>query len=90
MGDWYNQDLMKRNKFFNNNTFEVWTPFMAGANVPSLNALLKPYHIAFGEKVFSGEVFLEKRQVMIDSGTEIIQFPKDGYLLSAKLSEESN
>lgn len=27
---------------------------------------------------------------MIDSGTEIIQFPKDGYLLSAKLSEESN
>jgi len=34
---------------------------MAGANVPTLNALLAPYHIALGEKVFSGEFFLEKR-----------------------------
>lgn len=61
LADWYNQDLMKKSKFFNNNTFELWTPFMAGANVPSLNSLLEPYHIAFGEKVFSGEVFLDKR-----------------------------
>lgn len=52
---------MKKNKFFNNNTFELWTPFMAGANVPTLNALLAPYHIAFGEKVFSGEIYLDKR-----------------------------
>ena len=89
MADWYNRDLMSRNSFFNNNTFEMWTPFMAGANVPSLNALLKPYHVAFGEKVFSGEFYLEKRQVMIDSGTEIIQFPSQGYLVSARLSEES-
>ena len=62
---------------------------MAGSNVPSLNALLQPYNIAFGEKVFSGDFYLDKRQVMIDSGTEIIKFPKNGYLLSAKLSEES-
>ena len=80
---------MQRNTFFNNNTFELWKPFMAGSNVPSLNALLEPYNIAFGEKVFSGEFYLEKRQVMIDSGTEIIRFPKNGYLISAKLSEES-
>ena len=26
---------------------------------------------------------------MIDSGTEIIQFPKNGYLISGKMSEES-
>lgn len=61
----------------------MWTPFMAGSNVPSLNAFLDPYHIAFGEKVFSGDFQVEKRQVMIDSGTEIIRFPKDGYLMSA-------
>ena len=40
MADWYNQELMTKSKFFNNNTFEVWTPFMAGSNVPTLNALL--------------------------------------------------
>jgi hypothetical protein len=45
---------------------------MAGSNVPSLNNLLSPYHIAFGEKVFSGELYLDKRQIIIDSGTEII------------------
>ena len=27
---------------------------------------------------------------MIDSGSEIIRFPHNGYLISAKLSEESN
>lgn len=81
---------MKKNAFFNNNTFEIWTPLMAGANIPSLNALLAPYHIAFGEKVFSGDFQLDKRQIMIDSGSEIIRFPKNGFLISAKLSEESN
>lgn len=75
MADWYNRDLMKQNRFFNNNTFELWTPFMAGANIPTLNALLEPYHIALGEQVFSGELIIDKRQIAIDSGSEIIQFP---------------
>ena len=75
---------MKRNAFFNNNTFEIWTPFMAGANIPSINALLSPYHIAFGEKVFSGDFQLDKRQIKIDYGSDIIRFLKNGYLMSAK------
>ena len=89
VADWYNRELMGRNRFFNNNTFELWTPFMAGANVPTINALLEPYHVALGEKVYSGEFWIDKRQIMIDSGSLIIQFPKDAYLISAKLSEES-
>lgn len=24
IGDWYNQELMRRSGFFNNNTFEMW------------------------------------------------------------------
>ena len=91
VADWYNEDLMRRNTFFNNNTFELWTPFMAGSNVPTLNALLDPYHIAFGEKgVFSGDFQLDKRQVMVDSGSELIRFPAGGYLISASLTEESS
>ena len=34
---------------------------MAGANIPTLNALLRPYNIAFGEKVFSGDFILNKK-----------------------------
>lgn len=90
IGEWYNKEIMGKHKFFNNNTFEMWTPFMAGANVPSLNALLEPYHIAFGDSVYSGDFYLDKRQVVIDSSTEIIQFPKNGYLISATLNEESS
>lgn len=62
---------------------------MAGANVGTINALLEPYKIAFGDqRVMTGDFVIDKRQVIIDSGTEIVQFPKDGYLISADLREE--
>ena len=62
---------------------------MAGSNVGTLNALLEPYHIAFGDKrVLTGDFIIDKRQIVIDSGTEIVKFPKDGFLISAELQEE--
>lgn len=62
---------------------------MAGSNVPSLNALLDNYYISFGdERVLSGDFVLDKRPVSIDSGTEIVRFPKGGYLLGTDLVEE--
>ena len=89
IGDWYNEELMKQTSFMNNNTFEIWEPVMAGANVGSINALLEPYNIALGDKrVMTGDFVIDKRQVIIDSGSEIVQFPKDGYLISADLREE--
>jgi hypothetical protein len=62
---------------------------MAGSNVGTLNSLLEPYHIAFGDKrVLTGDFIIDKRQIVIDSGTEIVKFPKDGFLISAELQEE--
>jgi membrane-bound transcription factor site-1 protease len=62
---------------------------MAGSNVPSLNALLQPYHIAFGQGVYSGNFKLSDQQrITMQSSSEIIKFPKGGYLISAKLSEQ--
>ena len=62
---------------------------MAGANVRTINALLEPYYIALGDqRAMSGDFILDKRRVVIDSGSEIVQFPKDGYLISAELREE--
>jgi membrane-bound transcription factor site-1 protease len=40
VADWFNQRIMEESSFFNNNTSEEWKPVMAGANIPSLNALL--------------------------------------------------
>ena len=57
--------------------------------MPSPNALLDNYYISLGdERVLSGDFVLDKRQVSIDSGTEIVRFPKGGYLMSTELVEE--
>ena len=48
VADWYNSEKLSKASYPNEGTFEDWKPFMGGANVPTLNALLQPYHIAFG------------------------------------------
>ena len=86
VADWYNKEKIQRKSYYNAVTFEEWQPFMGGANVPTLNALLEPYHIAFGQGVYSGTFNLEGKPIDIVSGSEIIQFPAGGYLLSAELN----
>jgi membrane-bound transcription factor site-1 protease len=62
IGDWYNEAIMQKASFMNNNTFERWEPVMAGANVGSINALLQPYKIALGDKrVMTGDFVIDKR-----------------------------
>jgi hypothetical protein len=62
---------------------------VAGANIGSLNALLAPFGIAMGnQRVLSGEFILDKREMVLDGATEIVQFPKDGFLISTPLKEE--
>ena len=48
---------------------------MGGSNVPTLNELLHPYHIALGQSVASGIFKLEDKVFDIISGSEIIHFP---------------
>lgn len=89
--DWFNKDLMSNNGLFNHDIGDELKPVMAGSNVGTLNALLEPYNIAFGDKrVFTGDFIIEKRQVVINSGTEIVEFPKDGFLISAGLNVETS
>ena len=62
---------------------------MAGSNVATLNTLLDPYHIAFGQGVYNGSFKLaDQQRIYIQSSTEIIKFPKGGYLISEKLYEQ--
>jgi len=49
LADWYSESIINQSSFYNNNTFEEWRPVMAGSNIGSLNSLLEPYHIAFGD-----------------------------------------
>jgi len=86
VGDWYNAEKLSKKRYYNIVTFEEWYPFMGGSNVPSINSLLKPYHIALGQGVYSGQFLVENKMIDIVSGSEIIRFPKDGYLISPELT----
>ena len=75
IADWYNKEKIESKKYFNIVTFEEWHPFMGGSNVPTINELLRPYHIALGQSISTGTFKLEDRTIEILSGSEIIAFP---------------
>ena len=72
IADWYNKEKLDQKKYYNIVTFEEWSPFMGGSNIATLNSLLKPYHIAFGQGIYSGQIQFETTKIDIVSGSEII------------------
>ena len=56
IGEWYNNDVMRKIKFFDENTRQWWVPETGGANIPALNLLMEPWGIAFSDRVFYGKV----------------------------------
>ena len=49
--DWYNMEVMRKIKFYDENTRQWWMPDTGGANVPALNDLLAPWGIALSSEV---------------------------------------
>ncbi|KAL9648697.1 hypothetical protein ABK040_003635 [Willaertia magna] len=86
--DWYSVPIMKHIKFFDDNTYTVWTPITGGSNLPALNALLDPYNIAFGTRIYDGEIQIGNSKATFASGTSIIKFPEDGMLASFILRDQ--
>ncbi|XP_022222854.2 membrane-bound transcription factor site-1 protease [Drosophila obscura] len=75
--DWYNTTVMKKIKFFDENTRQWWIPDTGGANIPALNDLLKPFGIAFGDFVGEGHFKLGDHSMYYASGTTIVKFPSN-------------
>lgn len=76
--DWYNAAVMEKVNFFDENTRRWWMPETGGSNVPALNDLLKPYGVAFSDRVFEGDFALGEHDMYYASGTSIAKFPADG------------
>lgn len=87
--DWYNVDTMVKMRFFDDNTRSWWTPVTGGANIPALNDLLAPLGIAFGDKILNGDFSVTGEQSRYASGTNIVKFPRGGYVHSFPFSDES-
>ncbi|XP_061343832.1 subtilisin-like protease SBT6.1 isoform X1 [Gastrolobium bilobum] len=87
--EWYNVDTMVKMRFFDDNTRSWWTPVTGGANIPALNDLLAPFGIAFGNKILNGDFSLLGEQSRYASGTDIVRFPRGGYVHSFSLLDSS-
>lgn len=86
--DWYNVTVMKKVKFYDENTRQWWMPDTGGANVPALNDLLSSWGIALGDRVFEGDFTLGDHDMYYGSGTTIARFPESGIIISEKLKDQ--
>lgn len=88
--DWYNVTVMKKIKFFDENTRQWWMPDTGGANIPALNELLSPWNMAFGDVVYEGDFKIGTHDMYYASGASIVKFPKDGLLLVEDLKDQGH
>lgn len=86
--DWYNVTVMKKIKFYDENTRQWWMPDTGGANIPALNDLLTPWDIQFGNKVFEGKFKMKDHEMYYASGTSISKFPEGGIIVTQELHDQ--
>lgn len=86
--DWYNVSVMKKVKFYDENTRQWWMPDTGGANVPALNELLAPLQMAFSDVVYEGDFKIGEHDMYYASGTSIAKFPEEGLLLTESLKNQ--
>ncbi|KAK3548464.1 hypothetical protein QTP70_013154 [Hemibagrus guttatus] len=53
--DWYNTSVMRKVKFYDENTRQWWMPDTGGANIPALNDLISVWGMAFSDGLYEGD-----------------------------------
>lgn len=80
--EWYNVTVMRKVKFFDENTRQWWLPVTGGTNIPALNELLSPWGIVLGDQVFEGHFKIGSHDMYYASGTSIVDFPSQNSTVS--------
>ncbi|XP_033110003.1 membrane-bound transcription factor site-1 protease-like isoform X1 [Anneissia japonica] len=88
--DWYNVSVMKKVKFYDENTRQWWMPDTGGSNIPALNDLLAPLGMAFGDSVYEGMFSIGDHQTHFASGTAIAKFPSGGLIIGRSLKNQGH
>ncbi|XP_041376922.1 membrane-bound transcription factor site-1 protease-like [Gigantopelta aegis] len=86
--DWYNVSVMKKVKFYDENTRQWWMPDTGGANIPATNDLLTPLGMAFSDQVYEGDFTIGDHEMYYASGASIAKFPEDGILVTQSLKNQ--
>lgn len=87
-GDWYNVEVMRKIKFYDENTRQWWMPDTGGANIPALNKLLETWGMSLSNEVLEGEFSLAARTVSYLSGAGIAAWPEEGQLIARRLTDQ--
>ncbi|GAB5364099.1 hypothetical protein AAMO2058_000940000 [Amorphochlora amoebiformis] len=82
VSEWHNVPTMKKLKFLDQNTQSWWLPQTGGSNLPQLNRLLKPFHMAFSDRILDADLSIRGQSFKYESGSSIYQFPRGGRLYS--------
>ncbi|MPC27483.1 membrane-bound transcription factor site-1 protease-like [Portunus trituberculatus] len=87
--DWYNVNVMKKVKFYDENTKQLWMPVTGGSNIPALNYLLGFWGVALSDGVYEGDFTLGDRDMYYATGTSLAQFPRDGIVVRKTLNDHA-
>ncbi|KAK3746384.1 hypothetical protein QZH41_018216 [Actinostola sp. cb2023] len=90
IADWYNIPVMRKIKFYDENTRQWWMPDTGGANIPALNELMMSWGMAFSDEVYEGDFTIGEHKVHYSSGTSIATFPKGGVVISKNLNDQAH
>ncbi|KAG9475255.1 hypothetical protein GDO78_003612 [Eleutherodactylus coqui] len=86
--DWYNTSVMRKVKFYDENTRQWWMPDTGGSNIPALNDLLSVWNMAFSDGIYEGDFTMANHDMYYASGCSIARFPEDGAVLSQTLKDQ--
>lgn len=87
--DWYNVSVMKKVKFYDENTKQLWMPVTGGSNIPALNYLLASWGVAFSDGVYEGDFTLGERDMHYATGTSLAHFPAHGTVIRTSLQDHA-
>ena len=86
--DWHDPEYSASNlRFRDENTRRWWSPAVGGANIHSINELLRPFGIAFGAGRLSGTFSLDGKTADFSDGTILTRFPITGRVVYTSLRE---
>uniref|UniRef100_A0A7N6B6M5 Membrane-bound transcription factor site-1 protease n=1 Tax=Anabas testudineus TaxID=64144 RepID=A0A7N6B6M5_ANATE len=86
--DWYNTSVMRKVKFYDENTRQWWMPDTGGANVPALNDLISVWGMAFSDGLYEGDFTLADHDMYYASGCSIARFPEGGIVIAKNLKDQ--
>ncbi|XP_071613118.1 membrane-bound transcription factor site-1 protease isoform X3 [Heliangelus exortis] len=86
--DWYNTSVMRKVKFYDENTRQWWMPDTGGANIPALNDLLSVWNMAFSDGLYEGDFTMANHEMNYASGCSIAKFPEDGIVISQTFKDQ--